>query len=453
MSDFLCPGFLDRGQFRVKQIRDYFLREDELPMLVLGLPGMGKTTLLEQIADPSRLKMIPRERGERTNHERSLIPIYCQAAAPITWRELIGQVAQHLPVDDPRRPKVMQLELLYSQAKPFPQEAIKVLPADKMPGAPEQEAAAGTVTDERPDNNGTWLGYFAELETEARDLTILFLLDDLDQVSGSQESTPDDQASFERLLALSERTNVKVLAASTRPSGVYTFKEMWLPPFFDDDILALVAEKFGPESDRDRVDSVTHEVLAWTGGVPTLVCSYLHRYDSQARNSKLPAPDRRVWLAESFSRWYTSLALPILSTQDITTLKKLASLSSVYTIDAQKRPHEAESVNALVNFGLVEEQGLTAGTEGPPSSYTIRSIALKEHLRGTVQKRGRWAQYSPRPFTSNKFAVYTSAAWVLALVTMLVLEVFVGRRQLLGLIWMLPPLIYGVYGLLQPPED
>lgn len=444
--------FVDRGQLKVSQL----MAPGDRPLLIYGLPGMGKTTLLKRLQKrPGELEAAPEE--SRTVWVTVYRDIEANASDPLTWPQLLMAITAGVPADNSARPPVMALETLYRAAGWHDGQTYTLLPQPPV-------AAAGPETPQPPQAapatvppGGSWQGYFDDLQRVAPDVVVLFLLDNLDHAAEKERiatSQAVETVTAEHVLKLSRgRPNLRLIATRSKLgrdelppllSDLSPFEKKDLPPFTRDDMRSLLDARGQPQA----LDAVAE----WSGGIPELVCSYLSYFDEASGKAELPRPQRKEWLQTCLAPWYERVSA-LLPNQQKYPLERVAAAPRGYVVNETDSPHEIAALNPLVQSGLVERISMPRPAGAPTTawSYKTRARGLQEHLRGPVAERSRWARFNPLPFTSDKFLNLVFATFVPTVLTILFLSLqFDGAEPLWGLLWMALPAVYGVIGLLRP---
>ncbi len=115
-----------------------------------------------------------------------------------------------------------------------------------------------------------------------------------------------------------------------------------------------------------------------------------------------------------------------------------------YSIDKEEKQAEKRYIDYLVELGLIEQ----IGAKGPIRTYRIIARALKEAIKQEHEADEKSKLLGLVPFTPQKLHSIGYIALMLSLFTMLAL-VILSQQPLWGVLWLLLPFAYSVYGLRQ----
>ena len=442
---------------------------------VHGLPGMGKTTLLrrlEALCQPD-----PALHSDWERRLTNTIGVYLGAGFTLTWPELLARILVGVDYTSPDGVVANRLVEVYRQAMwRFGDVALAAdgqepstlpsaeLPAEPLPNATEAERASLPGS---PTGSLSWMGYFHHLHRQAPDLTILFLLDALDEALAVLGPELDPVRVLPRhILLFGAAPNVKVVAttvhADFNPGIAGWFGNFSLEPLFPfelKDIERLIAQPMrSAASARDEAadsESIAKEILRLTGGIPELVCSLLTYFTPRGNKIELTSAGERTWLREYVQPWYERVRVN-LPPYEQASLARVAEARKSYNVNSHNDRNEIAVLDLLAERGLVSVKETSDVRHPRPEvkywTYEFTSDGLRQLLSTRAPKRELLTWLKPFPLRPEKLYGY-------GLITLFLTLALGALLPLLGVdnrLWRLIPLailiFYAAIAFIRPSK-
>lgn len=465
-----CPTYIERLSPPIDNAR---LASISHGLRVYGLPGMGKTTLLrhlETLCQPD-----PALHPDWERRLPNTIGVYLGAGFTLTWPELLARILAGVDYTSPDGVVANRLAEVYRQAMwRFGDVALAAdgqepstlpsaeLPAEPLPNATAAERASLPGS---PTGSLSWMGYFHHLHRQAPDLTILFLLDDLDEALAVLEAELDPtRVSPRHILLFGAAPNVKVVAttvhADFNPGIAGWFGNFSLEPLFPfelKDIERLIAQPMrSAASARDEAtdsESIAKEILRLTGGIPELVCSLLTYFTPRGNKIELTSAGERTWLREYVQPWYERVRVN-LPPYEQASLARVAEARKSYNVNSHNDRNEIAVLDLLAGRGLVSVKETSDVRHPRPEvkywTYEFTSDGLRQLLSAGTPRREWLTRLNPFPFRPEKLYSYSLIALILSMISAPLLPLLGIENRL----WSLLPLAllvgYAVIGFIRP---